>query len=363
MKTMSLLLLALMLASCSPKTQTVTAQGDPGPQGATGSPGPQGPSGANGQSCVATPVVGGISLACGSNAPIVISNGTNGSNGSNGTNGTNGSSCTAVLVSGGVNIDCGTNAPIFLANGAQGATGSQGPQGPQGPAGPSGPQGPSGSQGPAGPQGPTGAAGTSCSAVAVSGGVNLTCGSNAPVFLANGTDQIQPGIMCTAYSILSSDYSTTAGSVNFSALFNDGTEKFSTMLSSLNVSNQASSTLFPGFTQAEQNLVGQTNWALDCYGFINVPVTGSYTFRLSSDDGSQLVINNQVLINMPQAQAYTSATSSAVTLFAGPQQINVLYFQGPASNVGLKLEWQGPNSAGLSTMSVVPASAYTFQVE
>jgi hypothetical protein len=338
-----------ILSGCAEKVYTANAQ--------NGAPGQSGTDGSNGASCLASPVAGGIDITCGTNPPIFLANGQNGSNGQNGAVGATGSagaagaSCAATIVSGGVSIKCGTNAAIFLANGVNGTNGSNGTNGTNG------------QNGAAGATGATGAAGASCSAVAVSGGVNMICGSSAPVFIASTASQINPGIMCTAYSILAKDYGTSANSVNWAQLFNDGTEQFSTMLTNFNVGNQVDTILFPGLTQAEQTLIGQANWALDCYGFLNVPETGGYTFQLSSDDGSQLVINNNVLINMAQAQPYSVGTSSQVTLFAGPQQINVLYFQGPQTNEGLTLKWQGPTSAGLSVMSVVPASAFTYQVE
>lgn len=323
--------------------------GPVGPTGPQGVIGVTGASGENGTSCSAQAVTGGIQISCGSNTnPIFLANGSNGSSGSNGTNGT---SCTASLATGGVNITCGSNPPIFLANGATGAVGATGATGATGAVG---------AIGATGPTGATGVADTSCAAVATTGGVNLVCGSNAPVFLASGTNSIQNGVLCTAYSILPSDYTST---VNWSQMLNDGTQKFSTVMANFNVPNEADTALFEGFTTAEQSLVGQSNWALDCEGFLNVPETGSYIFNLSSDDGSQFLINNQILINMPQSQVYSSATSSAITLYEGPQHINVLYFQGPVTNIGLTLQWQGPKSAGLSTMSVIPNSAFTYQIE
>jgi hypothetical protein len=352
------LLLGVMVVGC---TKAVSVEPQPsGPTGAVGAPG---------TSCNPVPVSGGVDIVCGDDAPIFLSNGANGSNGTN---------CSASIVSGGANINCGSNSPIFLANGSNGTNGTNGATGQKGATGATGSNGSNGLNGSTGATGATGANGlngangatgqngtngTNCSAISVSGGVNLVCGSNAPVFVASSVSQIDPGIMCTAYSILTKDYSTSPGSVNWAQMLNDGTEQFSTMLSNFNVANQSDTVLFPGFTNAEQALVGQTNWALDCYGFLNVPETGGYTFQLSSDDGSQLVINNTVIINMSQAQAYASTTSSEVTLFAGPQQINLLYFQGPQTNVGLTLKWQGPTSAGLSTLSVIPASAFTYQVE
>lgn len=175
-----------------------------------------------------------------------------------------------------------------------------------------------------------------------------------------GTPAINPGLQCSVYSILASDYSST---VSWAKLLSDGTLKFSTVFSNFNVSNEVDTTLFTGFTAAQQALVGISNWALDCNGFINIPESGNYQFNLGSDDGSELAINNTVLINMPQPQSYNSQTSSVVYLYKGEQYFNLLYYQGPVTNLGLTLKWQGPSNAGLGIMQVVPASAFTYQVQ
>ena len=79
---------------------------------------------------------------------------------------------------------------------------------------------------------------------------------------------------------------------------------------------------------------------------------------MSSDDGSELIVDNNVEINMPDAQAYSSA-SATVTLYSGLHRINVFYFQGPPTMIGLTLSWQGPTNDGLGTLSPIPASAFT----
>jgi hypothetical protein len=63
---------------------------------------------------------------------------------------------------------------------------------------------------------------------------------------------------------------------------------------------------------------------------------------------------------MADAQPYTEGTDSNVSLFAGPHKFNLLYFQGPATNIGLEVDWQGPSNAGLGTMGIIPSSAFTY---
>jgi PA14 domain len=191
-------------------------------------------------------------------------------------------------------------------------------------------QGPTGSPGVAGPQGNPGSNGTN----------------------GNG---YEPGLECDVYSILANDEN---GTVNWSTMLSDGTLKFSTVLSNFNVPNESSNDVFSTFTAAQQALIGTSNYALDCSGFINVPETGSYTFTLGSDDGSELAIDETAVINMPDLQAYASE-STTMSLFAGQHRINVIYFQGPPTNIGLTLSLNGPANAGLGETSVVPASMLT----
>jgi hypothetical protein len=117
--------------------------------------------------------------------------------------------------------------------------------------------------------------------------------------------------------------------------------------------------LFEGFTQAEQNLVGTTNFALDCSGYLTVPEDGLYAFTLTSDDGSEFVIDDTPVINMPNTQAATSGSATNVSLYSGRHSVNMLYYQSLATNVALNLQWSGPANAGLGTMSTIPASYFS----
>jgi len=215
----------------------------------------------------------------------------------------------------------------------QGPAGPQGPQGPAGTVGPQGPQGntgATGSQGPqgvAGPQGPTGATGAA----------------------GNG---YKPGLECNVYDVVQAD---TTGSVDWDKLFTDGTLKFTAVLKTINTPNQADTSPFAGFTAAQMALIGDTYFALDCSGWLDVPATGDYTLTLGSDDGSALVLNDSMVINMDQAQAFASK-SVTLPLYSGLNRINVLYFQSLATNDGLQLSWQGPANEGLGAQEIIPAA-------
>lgn len=240
-------------------------------------------------------------------------------------------------------------APVIGPQGPAGAPGSS-IVGPQGVVGPMGPSGPSGSSivGPLGPTGPSGAAGVA--GATGSSGAAGKAGSNG----TNGNGY-NPGLECDVYSVKVADEN---GTVNWDTLLNDGTLEFTTVLANFNVPNQSSNDVFASFTTAQQALIGTTNYALDCSGTIDIPETSEYTFLQSSDDGSLLALDDVTLINMPDLQPMTSK-SAQVQLFAGAHKINVIYFQGPPTNIGLQLYWQGPSNAGLGSSTIIPSSVFT----
>jgi beta-glucosidase len=84
------------------------------------------------------------------------------------------------------------------------------------------------------------------------------------------------------------------------------------------------------------------NWSAKYTGTITPPTTGSYTFSLTSDDGSRLYVNGQQVINNWADQPATTKTGT-INLTAGqPVSIEVDYFQdGGGSQVNLG--WQVPN--------------------
>ncbi|MYS19049.1 beta-glucosidase, partial [Streptomyces sp. DvalAA-14] len=88
--------------------------------------------------------------------------------------------------------------------------------------------------------------------------------------------------------------------------------------------------------------VPANGWSAKWTGTLTPPSTGSYTFALSSDDGSRLFINGQQLINNWADQPRTTKTGT-VTLTAGqPVSIEVDYFNDGGGSE-LELGWQVPN--------------------
>lgn len=309
-------------------------QGVQGPKGDHGVQGPVGQTGASGASCQAyrSDFFGGVFLACPNQSPVLISDGTDGDScsssrqnsqnrvkitcgetvtyvydgedGHNGSNGTNGTSCSVIPASGGANIKCGNAPSVFLANGATGPAGTQGAQGQPGRDGLNG---------------------------------------------QNGEDAVQPGLSCNLHNLASWSGTT---SLPEALAANPAVGSFT--LANFSVPDSQASGGFPGMPAYLQALVGYDGYALDCSGYLNVPTSGAYTFKLLSDDGSRLLIEDNVIIENQGLHAPATVTGSA-QLNRGPNRINVVYYQGPYSQIALELKWSGPNTAE----QVAPASAFT----
>lgn len=82
-----------------------------------------------------------------------------------------------------------------------------------------------------------------------------------------------------------------------------------------------------------------------------VPEAGAYTFRLTSDDGSRLLIGARLLIDHDGRHGATAQESVPVRLDAGAHPLLVEHFDVGGSRA-LRLEWKGPNS---DRFTVVPS--------
>jgi beta-glucosidase len=118
--------------------------------------------------------------------------------------------------------------------------------------------------------------------------------------------------------------------------------------------------------QSPQSGVNPTQWSAKWTGTLNPPATGSYTFSLTSDDGSRLVINGQQVIDNWRDQAANTETAT-VNLTAGQAaSIEVDYYQdGGLSSVSLGWQPPGPDPiaqaasvAKSSDVAVVFASSF-----
>lgn len=104
---------------------------------------------------------------------------------------------------------------------------------------------------------------------------------------------------------------------------------------SLNVPAQAFDQGFPGVTK-------RFEWfAIDYSGKFWVSKAGSYSFRLTSDDGSKLFVDDALVIDNDGVHA-TQDRSGMVDLEQGKHTIEVSYFQGPRFQVALVLQVASP---------------------
>lgn len=93
---------------------------------------------------------------------------------------------------------------------------------------------------------------------------------------------------------------------------------------------------FPGI-----GLENPRDFAIHFRGQLKVDTAGTYNFRLQVDDGAQLYINGELVVDNDGLHPFTSASGSAM-LEAGYQDIEIPYFQGPPSHLGLQWFWQPP---------------------
>ena len=82
-------------------------------------------------------------------------------------------------------------------------------------------------------------------------------------------------------------------------------------------------------------------FGVDFNGYLFVPQDGVYTFYLTSDEGSKLWINNQLVVDNDGLHAATELSGS-ITLESGFHAIEVGYFQLYGANT-LSLEYAGPS--------------------
>lgn len=104
---------------------------------------------------------------------------------------------------------------------------------------------------------------------------------------------------------------------------------------------------FNGFTD---------NFILHLTGFITVEQAGNYQFKLSSDDGSRMYIDDQLVIDNDGLHG-TAAKEGSIELTPGQHSFKIEYFQGSWWKT-LMLEWLPP---GAWWYSHVPASVFTHQ--
>ena len=93
------------------------------------------------------------------------------------------------------------------------------------------------------------------------------------------------------------------------------------------------------------------DFAMTFTGYVEVPADGTYTFYLSSDDGSKLLIGSELVVDNDGLHA-ASEKSGQVILKTGKHPIRVEFFQA-AGGRALQVSYEGPSV----TKQAIPASA------
>ena len=123
----------------------------------------------------------------------------------------------------------------------------------------------------------------------------------------------------------------------------------------LNIQPQSFTAGFPGVTD-------RFEWfAIDYQGRIMLPQAGTFTFRLTSDDGSKLFIDGNEVIGNDGIHG-ASPVDGEATLAAGIHDVRVQYFQGPREEIALVLEW-GPDADHLVPLDFGALAAAQFTRE
>ena len=103
-----------------------------------------------------------------------------------------------------------------------------------------------------------------------------------------------------------------------------------------------------------QETFALTGARADHFGFVYtaklfVTEAGTYTFYLSSDDGSKLLINDAVVVDFDGLHG-SSFVSGTVSLGVGAHDIEIQYFEHTGA-AGLAVEWEGPNQVRTALQS------------
>jgi hypothetical protein len=140
-----------------------------------------------------------------------------------------------------------------------------------------------------------------------------------------------PGLLCNVYDLSATQPSTmpvfTANPSQTSLIGSPQPVYAGSPIASYSMSGaidfNTSQTILAGSGQTVS-----TWFALDCIGKIYIDNEIAYEVELSSDDGSQLLMDNIIVVNNDGIHGTQSVTGSIV-LSPGPHSVELRYFQGP----------------------------------
>jgi outer membrane protein OmpA-like peptidoglycan-associated protein len=92
------------------------------------------------------------------------------------------------------------------------------------------------------------------------------------------------------------------------------------------------------FTEGFPGVTDRFEWfAIDYHGVLNVVPGGEYRFRVTSDDGSRLFVDDHLVVDNDGLHP-VRPVEGRIQLQAGPHAVRVQYFQGPRTGVALVVE-------------------------
>lgn len=88
------------------------------------------------------------------------------------------------------------------------------------------------------------------------------------------------------------------------------------------------------------SIINRIEWfALDAYAKIVIPENDTWEFQIFSDDGAQLFIDNQLVVDNDGMHS-PLYKSGSISLSAGEHNLRIKYFQGPKFRIALQLFWR-----------------------
>jgi hypothetical protein len=129
-------------------------------------------------------------------------------------------------------------------------------------------------------------------------------------------------------------------------------------------------TLKPAQTPNVDKLMSTINWTTttdfgmsdqfvsEVSGYVNITTAGTYNFRLISDDGSRLWLDNSLVIDHDGLHGATPRDGS-VQLSAGPHALRIEHFDNTVDQQ-ITLQWQPPGASGFT---LVPNSALSTDAD
>jgi chitodextrinase len=91
-------------------------------------------------------------------------------------------------------------------------------------------------------------------------------------------------------------------------------------------------------------------------GYLNIPDSGKYIFRVTSDDGSRLLIDSVTIVDNDGKHGNKTITSDSIYLEAGLHTIEVAYFDNEG-NQNLVVQYKGPGILDGNTFINIPEAA------